>query len=457
MKLSRRQFFKAGCLTTFGVFGVNPFTAGFLQRELIAGNVDSNKKLIFIFQNGGNDGINTIIPTGDPDYNTETRPTLYIPPNLAIDSGNGFAQFHPRLQPMMEIYNRSTLNGQDGPGNLAVLHRIGYSGQSQSHFDSEQYWQNGAPGNSKLEEGFFYRHLAKRFDLTDKNNAFVAAAISSDQMVALKGDKPIPNFVRASDFAFAGASAQSQKFLGKVPSAPGATDGSGLLGLYGSAPDSPTKTYRPLIYQTGQLLGATMSTLQTAVAQGAYAPENGAVYPKNSFGDKLQQAAMLLKRTPVKVIGINIGGWDTHGNQGQINGDQGNLLNTLAQGFQALYRDLQSQWSQLMVVTMTEFGRTSKENGGGGTDHADSSVMFVAGGGVKGGVYNCDSNRWKQGDMFSKSGRYLSRKTDYRAVFGEILTRHFGDDPAMMNEIIPGYTAAAAKDPAGFETLGFLA
>lgn len=456
MNLSRRQFFKAGCLT-FGALGLSPFTRGFLEREIMAGNVDSAKKLIFIFQKGGNDGINTVIPTGDPDYNTENRPSLYIPSTLGIDSGNGFAQLHPQLQPIMEIYNNSRLNGQDGPGNLALLHRIGYAGQSQSHFDSEQYWQNGVPGDPKLEEGFFYRHLARTADLNDKRNAFIAAAISSDQMVALKGDRPMPNFVRASEFSFAGTAAQATKFLGRLPGAPGGSDGSGLLGLYGGAPDSPNKTYRSLVYQTGQLLGATMATLQEAVALGAYTPENGAVYPRNSFGNKLQQAAMLLKRTPVKVIGLNLGGWDTHGKQGQINGDHGNLLNTLAQGFQALYRDLASQWSQLLIVTMTEFGRTSKENGGGGTDHADSSVLFVAGGGVKGGVYNCNAASWKPGDMFSKSNRYLSRKTDFRAVFGEILTRHFGDDPALLEPIIPGYTAAAAKDPSGFQPLNFLA
>lgn len=456
MNLSRRRFLKAGCLT-FGALGISPFTPNLLRRELLAGSLDSDKKLIFIFQNGGNDGINTLIPAGDPDYNTNTRPTLYIPQNLAINSGNGFAQLHPKLQPMMEIYNQSALNGQAGPGNLAILHRIGYSGQSQSHFDSEQYWQNGSPGNSKLEEGFFYRHLAKTLDLTSQSNAFVAAAISSSLMVALKGDQPIPNFVQASDFSFIGTPAQRLKFMGKGPSTPNGSDGTGLLGLYGSAPDSPTKDYRPLIYQTGQLMGATLNTLQGAVAQGSYTPENGAVYPNDGFGSKLQQAAMLLKRTPVKVIGLNIGGWDTHTDQGGANGAQGNLLNSLALGFQALYRDLQAQWDRLIVLTMTEFGRTSEENGSGGTDHADSSVMFVAGGGVKGGIYNCDSTRWKQGDMFSKDGRYLTRKTDFRAVFGEVLTRHFGDNPALLDEILPGYSAAAAKSPNDFQYLNFLA
>ncbi|MHC1769213.1 MAG: hypothetical protein AB9869_33850 [Verrucomicrobiia bacterium] len=152
MNLSRRKFFKAGCLT-FGALGLSPFTRGFLEREIMAGNVDSAKKLIFIFQNGGNDGINTVIPTGDPDYNTENRPSLYIPSTLGIDSGNGFAQLHPQLQPIMEIYNNSRLNGQDGPGNLALLHRIGYAGQSQSHFDSEQVLAERSSGKSEARRG----------------------------------------------------------------------------------------------------------------------------------------------------------------------------------------------------------------------------------------------------------------------------------------------------------------
>jgi uncharacterized protein (DUF1501 family) len=242
-----------------------------------------------------------------------------------------------------------------------------------------------------------------------------------------------------------------------LPTSSGGGDGKGLLGLYGGPQDDPGKEYRPLVHQTGQLLGATINTLQSAVVQGTYTPENGAVYPNGSFGRKLREAAMLFKRTPVKVVGLTIGGWDTHTDQGQINGGHASLLGQVAQGFQALYRDLQSQWDKVIIVTMTEFGRTSEENGSGGTDHAESSVVFVAGGGVTGGVYNCNSNSWKAGDIFSsKNGRYLARKTDFRAVFGEIFTRHFRDDPGLLNDIIPGYGAAATKDSAGFQFLNFL-
>lgn len=456
MNFNRRNFLKVGSLT-WGALGLDLMSSGLFQRRLLAAELPGDRKLIFIFQNGGNDGINTVIPTGDSKYNTDTRPTLYIPQNQAIDTGNGFAQLHPALQPMMEIYNSTRLNGQAGPGNLAVLHRIGYSGQSQSHFDSQQYWQNGVPGKAELEEGMFYRHLSKTLDLNDSKNSLVAAAISNAQMVGLKGERPFPNFNRAAEFSFGGNAAKSQKFLGTLPSFDGGTDGKGLVGLYGGPKDDATKVYRPLVHQTGGLLGSTIGTLQAAVGQGTYVPSNGAAYANDGLGRKLMEAAMLFKRTPVKIVGMTIGGWDTHTDQGQITGGHANLLGQLARGFQALHRDLQDQWDKVLIVTMTEFGRTSMENGSKGTDHAESSAVFIAGGGVKGGVYNCDASTWKAGDIFSsKSGRYLARRTDFRTLFGEIFTRHFGDSPQLLDQIIPGYSAAAAKDPTGFQPLNFL-
>jgi uncharacterized protein (DUF1501 family) len=454
MKLSRRDFLRATSLLAggLGMAGL----PGVFQRRLLAQGIPSNKKLLFIFQTGGNDGINTVIPRGDADYSVDNRPSLFLPESLAIDSGNGFAQFHPRLQPMMEIYNNSGLNGQDGPGNLAVLHRIGYAGQSRSHFDSQQFWQNGVPGDPRLEEGMFYRYLEESQALGADDGSLVAAAISSSQILALKGDAPVPNFSRASQFNVIGSRTRAGKFLGYGPSHAGGGDGEGLLGLYGLSPDSVSRPYRSLVHRTGDALGATINTLQAAVQQGAYTPENGAVYPDGSLGTKLQEAAMLFKRTPVRIVGMNVGGWDTHTGQGQVNGSHGDLLETLAQGFQAIYRDLQSQWDDLLIVTMTEFGRTSIENGSGGTDHAESGVMFVAGGGVKGGVYNCDASTWAPGDMFSANERYLARRTDFRAVFGEIFQRYFGDVPSSLDRIIPGYDLAAAENPANFVQLGFL-
>ena len=244
----------------------------------------------------------------------------------------------------------------------------------------------------------------------------------------------------------------TEKFLGKLPSSEDANDGTGILGLYGGSPLMKEQAYHQGIHETGRALGGSIETVRAATSNG-YTPANGAVYPNGSLGDRLQEAAMLVKNTPVKVVGINKGGWDTHSNQ---QNQHENLLGDLAQGFQALYRDLQDQWDNILVVTMTEFGRTSEENGSNGTDHAEASVMFAAGGCVKGGVYNCDESTWKDGDMFSKRGRYLARKTDFRAVFGEVFMKHFGDSRESLDITMPGYNFAEEDSPSDFKYLDFL-
>ena len=421
------------------------------RRHLAAQEGGGSKKMIFIFQRGGNDGVNTVIPRGDSQYNASNRPTLFIPEGTVntygTDLGNGFAQLHPDMGPIMEIYNSSSLNGIDGPGNLAIVHRVGYSGQSQSHFDSQQYWENGVPKNPNLEEGMIYRHVQE----ISTDSRFVAAGISGSQMVALKGANPIPTIGDVEKYNFSGSSQRVQKFLGRLPTSPGGPGGRGLLGILGGPRDFPAKPYRDLVYGTGLNLADSINTVQQAVNQGPYTPENGAQYPGGRFGDKLTQIAMLLKRTPVRVLGVNIGGWDTHSNQGGFGGKHGDLLGNIALAFQALSRDLQSQWDDLIVVTMTEFGRTSKENGSQGTDHAYATVMFLAGGAVNGGVYNCDSSTWRNGDMFSKKDRYVDHVTDYRAVFADVF-KWMGNDN--LPATIPNYNALGGRSD--FQSLGFL-
>jgi hypothetical protein len=299
-----------------------------------------------------------------------------------------------------------------------------------------------------------YRQVA--LTMNPMGNNLVAAGMSSSQMVALKGPLPIQTILDPASFTFTGEPAEVDKFIGWPPVTAQGSDGRGLMGVYGGPLDFAEKPYRDLVYGTGLALTSAMSTVQNAVAQGPYEPSGGAVYPAGGFGDRLVQIAMLLKRTPVRVLGLNIGGWDTHTNQGRINGQQGNLLAQVAQGFAALYRDLQDHWDKLIIVTMTEFGRTSKENGSRGTDHGSACVVFVAGGRVRGGVYNCDASTWAEGDLFSDAGRDVERKTDYRAVFGEIFTRHFGDSAEILEQVIPGYFQAMLDNPADFEFLDFL-
>ncbi|MHC4726513.1 MAG: DUF1501 domain-containing protein [Planctomycetota bacterium] len=454
MSFTRREFLQAGSLTALGL-GLNFLNPEIVKNRAFArGTNEADTKLIFIFQRGGNDSVNTVIPHGDPEYNVRNRPTLYIPSASAIDLGNDFASLHPRMAPIMEIYNHPDLTGVDGPGNLAIIHRVGYAGQSKSHFNSQQYWENGTPGDPSFEEGMIYRQVALTMNPLENN--LVAAAMSGSQMTALRGALPIPTIRDPETFNFSGDPAKSSKLIGRLPSNPQGLNGEGLLGAYGGPRDFTDKPYRDLVYDTGLALTNAMSIVQDAVAQGPYEPSGGAVYPGGAFGDRLEQIAMLMKRTPARVLGLNIGGWDTHTNQGRINGRQGDLLAQVAQGYRALYRDLQDQWDKLIIITMTEFGRTSRENGSRGTDHGHASAMFIAGGPVQGGVYNCDASTWLEGDLFSASERYVERKTDYRAVFGEIFMRHFGDNDEMLEQVIPGYTQAANDNPGDFEFLNFL-
>ena len=450
---TRRNFLKASGVTGL-TLGLNAFAPDLVYRQALAGVGNEDTKLLFVFQRGGNDGVNTCIPHGDPEYNASNRPSLYISEDDSLDLGNNFAALHPMLAPMMEIYNSSSLNGVDGPGNLAILHRIGYSGQTQSHFDGQAYWENATPGNPDFDEGMFYREVIRR--LNPSVNRLAGASISGGQIVALKGDQALPTIRDPSNFNFSGSEARVNKFLGELPSTPEGANGKGLLGLYGGPRDFPGKENREAVFGTGLALADAINIVQAAVAQGPYVPENGAVYPGGRFGDKLETAAMLFKRTSARICGINIGGWDTHTNQGSIYGSHGNLLTNVAQAFQALYRDFQDDWENLIVVTMTEFGRTSRENGSFGTDHAYATVMFVGGGKVNGGVYNCDASTWSAGDLFSQSGRYVRRLTDYRAVFAEIFEKHFGNTQADTNFVIPTYQSASAARPNDFVPLNFM-
>lgn len=454
MNLRRRNFLKLGGLTA-ATLGLNAYAPGFIHRLALAGGLASQKRLIYLYQRGGSDGINAVIPRGDSDYNATTRPTLFIDEADALDLGNGFAQLHPMMGSLMDIYNSTALTGTAGPGNLAVVHRVGYYRQTQSHFDGQDNMDTGTTGGNQSRTGMLYNLLD---ELGLSADSFRGASISSGQILALDGPKPVPAISDPARFTFSGPTARVNKLIGQLPSSPEGTNGKGLLGFFGGPRGSGPVENTSRLYDTGITLINAVGVVQQALAQGPYIPANGAVYPSGTYGDRLKTIAMLLKRTDVQVLGLNIGGWDTHTTQGAIYGYHGNLLKTLADGIQALYRDLSggTLWDDTVIVTMTEFGRTSLENGSKGTDHAQSSVSFVAGGKVKGGVYNCNPATWPAGSLFSEDGRYLRLRTDYRQVFREIFASHFGLDTTQLNRVIPGITQAASQRPSDFAPLNLM-
>jgi uncharacterized protein (DUF1501 family) len=173
-----------------------------------------------------------------------------------------------------------------------------------------------------------------------------------------------------------------------------------------------------------------------------YPPENGADYPKSAVGQRLQQIAVMIKANiGAEVLFLDCGGWDNHVNEGGAQGQLSNLLKDLGQSLAAFHQDMGDRMGDIVVVTMSEFGRTAKENGNRGTDHGHANCMFVMGGDVKGGhVYG----KWPGlNDHQLNEGRDLALTTDFRTVVGEILTKHLGVKD--LAPVFPGFDNNSRK------------
>lgn len=442
---SRRSFLH-GCGVTLTGFGIaSLFPTPFIQQALAGATGD--KRLLFIFLRGGNDGLNAVIPHGDPQYNATNRPTLHLPYNAQYDL-NGFASLHPALAQLLEPYQQ---------GNLAVVHRVGYANNSRSHFDGQRIWENGDPTEPQLFEGWLYRYI--------HDNALAAGvtlpvlSVQATPPLLLRGDEKFVNIANPESFSYNVAEPKRTKFK------------NGWRGVFQEL--QGLEVYRPILSQTGVKLADTLdeyaswdqanwnpldpNTGWSLFPVSAATNQAGFANASFDFFRSVKVCALsLLESTGsslngTRVAGTQLTGWDTHSGQGQASGAQAELLSWLAYAIRSLKvvlsgaandpRNYPSIWSDTVVVTLSEFGRTTKENGSGGTDHAAASCLFVAGGGVNGGVRNCDASTWPAGVMFGVDNRYLLERTDYRAIFWEILRDHMGASPAAVETVFPGYTA----------------
>ncbi|MEM7261999.1 MAG: DUF1501 domain-containing protein [Planctomycetota bacterium] len=448
MTIHRRRFLQLGAaglaLSPSIPFLRNPM----FRRALEAADCDLSpaKKMLVIWQRGGNDGVNTIIPFGDSTYNPTTRPTLFIDAPDRIDL-NGYCALHPALWKLQEV-----LAAED----LAIVHRVGYPSQSRSHFRSQNIWENALPTNSELPVGWVNNLISA--DATLDASPFPAASVSNQQQLLFQGPKVLSHINDLTEYSL-GSSPADLKLIGALPGA--GTDGTGLLGIYS---DPATGAfYDAMIRDTGNAMTAGLDHLICRqVDPDSYVPYGGATYPSNSapeefsggtsfnFFRQLKQAVQLLKETDVRVVGVEIGGWDLHSNQGGVTGNHADRLNNVAHGIRSAFRDLQDPmadiWNDTVILTNTEFGRTSLENNSVGTDHAEASVVLVAGGAVSGGLWNCDATTWSDGDLLSIDGNYLSHQTDFRAIFAEIASNHFGLG-ASLDSIIPGWSGLGLSFP----------
>jgi uncharacterized protein (DUF1501 family) len=418
--MNRRAFMKSGAMALV-TMGLSP---SFLRRaaygaDLLAGAAargGRGKTLICLFQRGAADALNVLVPHGEQAYYRH-RPTIAVPrpgrgaSEAAVDL-DGFFGLHPSLTPFKELWAR---------GLLAPIHAVGSPSSTRSHFDAQDYMESGTPDVKGTRDGWLNRYLATRGTCEAcaapaRPSPFRAVAMTPQTPRVLAGPAPTVAMNSLEDFTVRAASANLERRLE-------------ALYRTGSA---------DVVHAAGGETFEAVRILKAANPQ-RYLPQHGAEYPRSPFGQRLRQIAQLIKAdVGVEIAFADVGGWDTHVNQGGANGQLANRLDDFARSVTALVADLGDRMADVVILTMSEFGRTARQNGNGGTDHGHAGAMFVIGGPVKGGrgVFG----RWpglEPEQLYD--GRDLALTTDFRAVFGEVVAKHLGG--AKLNAVFPGYDA----------------
>jgi uncharacterized protein (DUF1501 family) len=400
--MTRRIFLKNGsaALVSLG------FTPAFIARAARAAQA-RQKILIAIFQRGAVDGLNMIVPFGEKAYYAN-RPSIAIPkpgaPGGALDL-DGFFGLHPGMSALQPWFQS---------GQLAIVHACGSPDDTRSHFDAQDYMESGTPGVKSTRDGWMNRYLHAR-EHAEKSSPFRAVALTQALPRSLQGTAPALAIGQLGQFDV--RSAQSADLMANA-----------FASQYAQAADT-------VLGATGREAFDAIKMLKDA-NPGGYAPANGAEYPRSGFGDAMRQIAQIVKSDlGLEVAFAELGQWDHHANEGGSTGQIANRLGDFASGIAAFARDMGDRMADVVVVTMSEFGRTVKENGNRGTDHGHGNAMLVLGGSVHGGkVYG----KWpglEREQLYE--GRDLAITTDFRDVFAECLTAHLGARD--ISDVFPGH------------------
>jgi uncharacterized protein (DUF1501 family) len=408
MSITRRVFIRNGMLAVAGTSAV----PSFLSRAAWGTTVAStrNKRLVVIFQRGAADGLNIVVPHAETQYYS-MRPSINIPRQAVIDL-DGFFGLHPALAPFQPLWQQR---------HLAIVHAAGSPDPNRSHFDAQDFMESGTPGIKSTENGWLNRSLRELPGPAQKT-PFEAIAMGPSIPRILSGIEPAIAMNNINDFAVGGRSAKSSPVA------------SAFEAMYDHSVDA-------VLHTTGEETFDAVKMLKSADPL-KYKPAPGADYPKGRFGDSMRQLAQLIKaELGVQVAFADISGWDHHVNEGATEGQLANVLHDFSQSLAAFWTDLGDLGEDTVVVTMSEFGRTARENGNRGTDHGHANVMFVFGGPVRGGkVYG----RWPGLDQSQLyEGRDLALTTDFRQVLGEAVARHMGNKN--LGEVFPGYENQPGK------------
>jgi uncharacterized protein (DUF1501 family) len=405
---TRRIFLRNSALAVVGTAAV----PSFLTRVAFAVTETRSrpKRLIVIFQRGAADGLNIVIPHGERQYYS-MRPNINIPKKSVLDL-DGFFGLHPSLAPFQPLWEQR---------HLAIVHAAGSPDSTRSHFDAQDFMETGTPGIKATEDGWLNRSL-RELPNVPKNSPFRAIALGPSLPRILSGPEPAVAMNNINDFSVGG------KNLKPSPAA------TAFEAMYDHSSDS-------VLHTTGEETFDAVKRLRAA-DPGKYRPALGANYPKGKFSDSLRQLAQLIKANlGVQVAFADIGGWDHHVNEGAVEGQIANVLSDFSQSLAAFWTDLGDLAEDTVIVTMSEFGRTARENGNRGTDHGHANVMFVLGSPVKGGrVYG----RWPGLDQSQLyEGRDLALTTDFRQVIGEAVAKHMGNEN--LAQVFPGYDNQPTK------------
>ena len=414
---SRRAFLKGGALALVGTSAI----PGFLLRSVMAEATSAaanNKRLVVLFQRGAADGLNIVVPYREMNYYS-MRPSIAIRQQDVLDL-DGFFGLHPALASFKPLYDQ---------GHLAIIHAAGSTDSSRSHFDAQDYMESGTPGVKSTQDGWLNRALVNG-PAPDrpggKPSAFRAVALGTQVPRTLQGKLPAIAVNNLADFSVGGKGPQTSAIS------------NAFQAMYDESSDA-------VLHGTGQETFEAVKMLKAA-DPAKYAPAAGANYPNGPFGNSLKQIAQLMKANlGVEAAFSDIGGWDTHQNQGAATGQLANRLTEFANGIAAFWKDMGDDAETITLVTMSEFGRTARQNGTGGTDHGHANVMFVLGGEIKGGkVYG----KWPGLDKVQlNEGRDLAVTTDFRRVLGEVTYKSLG--AKNLQSVFPG----AHLTPADFLNL----
>jgi uncharacterized protein (DUF1501 family) len=407
-----RRFFLKSTGLAFVSLGTAPRV--FLRSAAAAAGAARKKTLVVAFQRGACDGLNTVIPYGEDAYRG-LRPTIALPAprggsrEAALDL-DGFFGLHPALEPLLPLWRE---------GSLAAVHAIGSPHSTRSHFDAQDYMESGTPGIKSTEDGWMNRCLQAQPALT--GSPFRGLSLTPTLPRALGGRAPAVALASLRQFGLRGG-------------------GGTAVAL--SFEDMYSGAVRDLIHGRGRETLDAVHFLEKA-DPARYRPAHGALY-RGRYGEALKQVAQLIKAdVGLELAFTEIGGWDHHAAEGGLQGQLAARLREFGAALAAFHTDLGDRMGDVVVVTLTEFGRTARENGNRGTDHGHASVSFVMGGAVRGGKVH---GRWpglSAGALHE--GRDLALTTDFRDLLAELLTAHLGARD--LARVFPGHPVGAARFP----------